>query len=93
MRLNATTQKHGTRASLGGSWLAPKGETDEGSGAAQNVAETVGESVETLYLMSFRPEQSGAEESTTLDKEPTQEKTGNLGRFLDSLRSLGMTDR
>ena len=27
---------------------------------------------------------SGVEESTTLDKEPTQGKTGNSGRFLDS---------
>ena len=41
--------------------------------------------------MSFRPKQSEVEESTTLDKEPTQDKTGNSGRFLDSLRSLGMT--
>ena len=36
---------------------------------------------------------SGVEESTTLENEPTQDKTSNLGRFLDSLRSLGMTCR
>ena len=34
---------------------------------------------------------SGVEESTTWDNEPTQDKTCYLGRFLDSLRSLGMT--
>ena len=36
---------------------------------------------------------SGVEESTTLDNEPPQDKTCHLGRFLDSLRSLGMTYR
>ena len=36
---------------------------------------------------------SGVEESTTWDKEPTQDKTCYSGRFLDSLRSLGMTCR
>ena len=34
---------------------------------------------------------SGVEESTTLDNEPPQDKPSYLGRFLDSLRSLGMT--
>ena len=34
--------------------------------------------------MSFRPQRSGVEESTTLEEEPTQDKTSNLGRFLDS---------
>ena len=34
--------------------------------------------------LSFRPERSGVEESTTLDNEPTQDKTCYLGRFLDS---------
>ena len=33
------------------------------------------------------------EKSTTFNKEPTQDKTGHLGRFLDSLCSLGMTCR
>ena len=37
------------------------------------------------------PTASGVEESTTLDKKPPQDKTCYLGRFLDSLRSLGMT--
>ena len=37
--------------------------------------------------MSFRPEQSGVEESTTWDNEPPQDKTSNSGRFLDSLCS------
>ena len=36
---------------------------------------------------------SGVEESTTWDDEPTQDKTCYLGRFLGSLRSLGMTWR
>ena len=36
---------------------------------------------------------SGVEESTTLVNEPTQNKTCYSGRFLDSLRSLGMTCR
>ena len=36
---------------------------------------------------------SGVEESTTWDDKPTQGKTCYLGRFLDSLRSLGMTCR
>ena len=36
---------------------------------------------------------SGVEESTTLEKKPTQDQTGHLGRFLDSLCSLGMTCR
>ena len=36
---------------------------------------------------------SGVEESTTLDNEPPQDKPSYLGRFLDSLRSLGMTYR
>ena len=36
---------------------------------------------------------SGVEESTTWDNEPTQDKACYLGRFLDSLRSLGMTCR
>ena len=36
---------------------------------------------------------SGVEESTTLENEPTQGKTCCLGRFLDSLCSLGMTCR
>ena len=36
---------------------------------------------------------SGVEESTTWDDEPPQDKTCHLGRFLDSLRSLGMTKR
>ena len=36
---------------------------------------------------------SGVEESTTWDDEPTQDKTCYLRRFLDSLRSLGMTCR
>ena len=35
--------------------------------------------------MSFRPQRSGVEESTTLEKKPTQDKIRNLGRFLDSL--------
>ena len=35
--------------------------------------------------MSFRPQRSGVEESTTLGEKPTQDKTCNLGRFLDSL--------
>ena len=34
---------------------------------------------------------SGVEESTTLQKEPTQDKICHLSGFLDSLRSLGMT--
>ena len=33
------------------------------------------------------------EETTTLGNEPTQDRTCCLGRFLDSLRSLGMTCR
>ena len=36
---------------------------------------------------------SGVEESSTLDNEPTQDKICNLSGFLDSLRSLGMTCR
>ena len=48
---------------------------------------------QTQKRMSFRPSVSGAEESTTLEDEPTQGKACNLGRFLDSLRSLGMTCR
>ena len=36
---------------------------------------------------------SGVEESTTLEEGLTQDKTCCLGRFLDSLRSLGMTCR
>ena len=40
---------------------------------------------ETLYLLSFRPQRSGVEESTTLDNEPPQDKICNSGRFLDSL--------
>ena len=36
---------------------------------------------------------SGVEESTVLDNEPTQNKICHLRRFLDSLRSLGMTCR
>ena len=36
---------------------------------------------------------SGVEVSTTWDDKPTQGKTCYLGRFLDSLRSLGMTCR
>ena len=36
---------------------------------------------------------SGVEESTTLLKEPTQDKACYSGRFLGSLRSLGMTCR
>ena len=36
---------------------------------------------------------SGVEESTTLEEGLTQDKICNLGRFLDSLHSLGMTCR
>ena len=36
---------------------------------------------------------SGVEESTTLVKEPTQDKICYSGRFLDSFHSLGMTYR
>ena len=36
---------------------------------------------------------SGVEESTTLGNKPAQDRTCCLGRFLDSLRSLGMTCR
>ena len=36
---------------------------------------------------------SGVEKSTTWEKEPPQDKICNSGRFLDSLRSLGMTHR
>ena len=36
---------------------------------------------------------SGVEDSTTLENEPAQGKACNLSRFLDSLRSLGMTCR
>ena len=35
--------------------------------------------------LSFRPQRSGVEESTTLDNEPPQDKICNSGRFLDSL--------
>ena len=45
----------------------------------------------TSPIMSFRPQRSGVEESITFGKEPTQDKTGYSGRFLDSLCSLGMT--
>ena len=36
---------------------------------------------------------SGVEESSTLENEPPQDKACYSGRFLDSLRSLGMTCR
>ena len=48
---------------------------------------------ETTPDMSFRPERSGAEESTTLGEGPTQDKICDSGRFLGSLCSLGMTCR
>ena len=35
--------------------------------------------------MSFRPQRSGVEESTTLDNEPPKDKICNSGRFLGSL--------
>ena len=55
--------------------------------AVRRVAVPTQKEAFVIWALSVR----GVGESATSEEEPTQDKACNLGRFLDSLRSLGMT--
>ena len=57
--------------------------------AVRRVAVPTQKEAFVIWALSVR----GVGESATSEEEPTQDKACNLGRFLDSLRSLGMTYR
>ena len=63
------------------------------SGAGRFFIEAVQINKTTPQVCHSDRSASGAEESTTLEKEPTQGKTCYLRRFLRSLCSVGMTCR
>ena len=84
--MDGTTSKYGTPHCSGGN-LPPPGP----QGRKRGTFTFVTAKPETSVIQALSV--SGVEESTTWDNEPPQGKTCCLGRFLGSLRSLGMTCR